>query len=124
MRFGAREISDICPCGWHVPTDDEWKTLETEIGISQMHINISGYRGTDHGTKLQKGGTTGFNAIPAGYRKMGGYFYDRGTHMTFWSSTEHNLANAWKRLMGTEYKTIDRSYAIKKYGYSVRCLKN
>lgn len=124
MRFGAREISDICPCGWHVPTDDEWKILEKEIGISQMHINISGYRGTNQGTQLQKGGTTGFNAIPAGYRKMGGYFYDRGTHMTFWSSTEHNLSNAWKRLVGTEYKTIDRSHAIKKYGYSVRCLKD
>ncbi len=36
-----------CPCGFHVPTDEEWKTLERSIGMPEDKINEWYYRGED-----------------------------------------------------------------------------
>jgi uncharacterized protein (TIGR02145 family) len=56
----------ICPAGWHVPTDDEWKAVEICAGMSQVDADAAGCRGTV-GTKFLEGGSTGLNIQKAGY---------------------------------------------------------
>jgi uncharacterized protein (TIGR02145 family) len=46
-------IGLICPSGWHVPTNDEWKTLEMQLGLSQKEEKLTGGRWTDQGLQLK-----------------------------------------------------------------------
>ena len=124
---------NLCPSGWHVPSDDEWKTLEIFLGMSQLGADSIGYRGTNQGGKLKEAGTihwwspntgadnsSGFTALGGGYR-YGGYdgtFYQLGHYGVFWAS------NGFYRHVMSERSDISRTDANKSYGYSVRCLKN
>jgi hypothetical protein len=47
-----------CPSGWHLPSDNEWKTLEMFLGMSQSEADDTGWRGSDEGGKLKETGTT------------------------------------------------------------------
>lgn len=35
----------ICPAGWRVASDDDWKALEKAIGIAESELDNTGWRG-------------------------------------------------------------------------------
>jgi len=123
----------ICPTGWHIPTDDEYKTLEMYLGMSQAEADAEGWRGThNEGDKLkiaskchsgQDCGTSKFESLLAGYRNTNGSFSNRGTYAYIWSSVQSS-ANAWRRRLGSGLATVARDTYGKLYGFSVRCLKD
>ncbi len=118
----------ICPPGWHVPTDQEIITLETELGMPLAVANLSNiWRGTDEGTQLKQGGTSGFNANLTGLRYDGGLFMSEGTFEFIWTSTTHftNTTQAYRRCLNTTEPRIGRfNNTQKTMGASVRCLLN
>jgi uncharacterized protein (TIGR02145 family) len=76
--YNRYNLSDnLCPEGWHVPSHEEWKTLEgfadSEYDINDPIWDDTGWRGFDAGKKLKSSslwnGTDefGFNFLPAGY---------------------------------------------------------
>ncbi|MCH8317979.1 MAG: hypothetical protein IIA88_05705, partial [Bacteroidetes bacterium] len=68
-------VQGICPVGWHIPTDWELKELEKALGMASADANNSGgFRGTDQGTQLKTGGSSGFEALLAGYHYTDGLF--------------------------------------------------
>ncbi len=126
---------NLCPTGWHIPTDDEWKTMEMYIGMSQSQADNTGYRGTNEGTKLKSthswleygNGTdvVGFTALPGGYRLLTGFFNSLGYHGLWWTATEYSSTNAWGREIHYSNETIGRNnYFEKRLGISVRCIKD
>jgi len=132
----------VCPAGWNVPTDDEIKQLEMYLGMSQSEADDTGYRGTNEGSKLvgksdlwnggaldnnPEFGTSGFDFLPGGYRDNYnfGNYYSMGGYGYFWSSTEFNNGSAWYRLLGYDYSEINRfNFGYKRYGFSVRCIRD
>ncbi len=97
----------ICPLGWRIPTDDDWKKLETEVGIRGGELGAYGFRGTDEGSKLagrrelwkqgpltQSGafGSSGLDLLPGGYQPAFNLrlFYNLKEGAIFWSSTRAN----------------------------------
>lgn len=114
----------ICPTGWHIPTDQDFATLETFLGMSSSDLNRTGWGGTDEGTKLLPGGSTGFNAGLGGYRNHLGDFYTGGTVGYFWSSTDSPSLYPWTRVITTAQGGIWRTGFTKAMGFSVRCIKN
>ena len=49
----------LAPAGQHIPTDDEWKTLSKELGMTQAQADGSGgYFGTAEGGMLKEAGTS------------------------------------------------------------------
>src|SRR4030043_1823339 len=57
----------ICPDGWHVPSDGEWKTLEIFLGMTQQEADMENiWRGEGVGTSLIKGGNWGYDELLSG----------------------------------------------------------
>ncbi len=119
----------ICPAGWHIPTHDELTTLERAICTSGSCVTdfpydttTTGYRGTNEGTKLQPGGSSGFEFNLAG-NGVSGDFFNRASGGILWSSSESG-GNAWYRNVVSGSAQVYRSADVKSYGLSVRCLQD
>ncbi|NOR88149.1 MAG: PKD domain-containing protein [Bacteroidales bacterium] len=116
-------LQGICPEGWHIPTDTDWSNL------------ISYLDGPDHaGGQMKEEGlihwispnslasnSSGFTALPAGYRLIHGTTYNLYENTLFWSSSTID-SEVWYR--GLYYSNAEvYRYTIKKdYGFSVRCI--
>ncbi|UCG28279.1 MAG: hypothetical protein JSV24_02660, partial [Bacteroidales bacterium] len=127
----------ICPDGWHVPTDLEWKTLELYLGMAQLEVDGTGSRGTDEGGKLKETGTThwlapntgatnetGFTALPGGYNYASGAYQSAGTTAFFWTATEDVTSGIDRQLRNTTTQIERWEHIPKDEGFSVRCIKN
>ena len=119
----------ICATGWHIPTDNDWKILENDLGMSdaQRDKNVS-WRGTDQGTQLKTGGSSGFNAVMTGVIRAGNsILLEDGYQQTYlWSSKEKasDTSRAWKRALDKTKAQIYSGNAPKSDGASVRCVKD
>lgn len=140
MQYTTQQgVRGICPPGWHLPTDEEWKVLEgavdSQYGICDSVWDIGwDYRGYDAGTNLKTtsgwykngNGTDffGFSVMPGGFREpLFGYFGVIGYYGIWWTSTQdYNFA--WYRKLAFGYPEANRSSSELEYGYSVRCLRD
>jgi uncharacterized protein (TIGR02145 family) len=113
----------ICPVGSHIPSDNDWKILEKQLGMSQTQADSVGWRGTDQGAQLKQGGISGLNVLLAGYRSSDTHFYTLLSHAHLWSSSEYNT-RAWGRYQDSGFAASNRGSGLKSEGYSVRCLGN
>ena len=124
---------NACPTGWHLPSDEEWKTLELYLGMSQSAVDDVAGRGTNEGEKLKAtsgwfsngNGTDdfGFSALPGGHRVASyGTFNNAGISGHWWSATEYDDIFAWYRSLYYDYDNVNRSIKSKSEGFSVRCL--
>ncbi|MFA5159870.1 MAG: FISUMP domain-containing protein [Candidatus Omnitrophota bacterium] len=127
-NFYAVATGELCPSDWHVPTHDEWTTLERAVCTSgtcatdfPYDTSTIDYRGTDEGTKLKINGSSGFDILMAGYREPDGVFYTQGTTAEFWTTSVYG-ASAWFRLLNSSDSNIFRYYYGQTSGFSVRCL--
>ena len=129
------ETGRLCPSGWHVPTDSEFKTLEMYLGMTQGEADATGFRGSSQGTQLKFTSTwtpstgtnsSGFRALGGGYRFGGdGSFNDFGVVAYWWSSTlqSDDATKAMYRRLDSNETGVYRGGVIKAGGKFVRCLK-
>ncbi len=128
-------IQGVCPDGWHLPSDLEWKELEMYLGMSQETANTTFTRGTDEGGKLKETGTfhwnspntgatneSGFTALPGGYRP--GYLSGEGNSAVFWTVSGYDAQTSWYRSMSSGDAGIRRGRENKNRGLSVRCVED
>lgn len=135
----------LAPTGWHVPTNDEWTTLE-----NYLIANGYNYDGTTSGNKYAKalasatgwhsytgtgtvGNTdypakrnaTGFSALPGGFRGAnGGVFYEIGSSGAWWSSSEFYHNYAGHRDLTNCERSVGGRESFEICGFSVRCLRD
>jgi uncharacterized protein (TIGR02145 family) len=129
----------ICPPGWHIPSDGEWKVLEgttdSEYGIGNHEWDINWeWRGFNAGANLkatigwnENGNGTdlfGFSGMPGGYLLGYGYFYEVGNDGAWWTSTESVYSSAWYRSLSCDSQGVYRCYDTKGDGFSIRCIRD
>ena len=143
---GMNGFSNICPTGWHVPTDAEWTVLTDYLGgeivaggkmkeVGTVSWNIPNTDATN---------TSLFTGLPGGYRNKAGDYCDFGYKGLWWSSTNHyeyndygvNDYDVWHRLLDSSNSYASRRdgavqqpigiivYNIRGYKLSVRCLRD
>ncbi len=128
----------ICPIGWHLPSHNDWKELELSLGMSSDVVDDTQFRGTNEGSKLAGNanlwtsndltadpefGTSGFDALPGGYRDSYGDFLNQQT-AHFSVKLGSNIWDNVYRLI-TGYSTqIGNFGGITNCAFSVRCLKD
>ncbi|MCX6227333.1 MAG: hypothetical protein NTV01_21735 [Bacteroidia bacterium] len=137
VLYNWEAAKTACPSGWHLPTDDEWKILEKNQGMSETDANTGGWRDSGAvGGKLKETGTThwwnpntgatnssGFTALPGGYRYNSGAFSLLGLYAYFWSSSECG-STALYRYLDYYFDGVYQDCRYRSYGFSVRCLRN
>jgi uncharacterized protein (TIGR02145 family) len=122
----AASSGKLCPDGWHVPGDEEWTTLETYLGGSIVAGSKLKESGTLHWQAPNSGAdnSSGFTAIPGGYRYYSGVYNTITRYGYWWSSTESSTANAYGRDMYYGYSNLDRISSDKRSGAAIRCVKD
>ncbi len=117
---------NLCPTGWHVPTDAEWTTLTDYLGGESVAGGKLKETGYTHWNSPNTGATneTGFTALPGGYRSSNGTFASVGTYGYWWSATETNAENARPRYVYYLNSLVYRNYHDKRSGLSVRCVRD
>jgi uncharacterized protein (TIGR02145 family) len=132
----AVNTGNLCPCGWRVPTDEEWKRLEgftdSLYGVGNGIWNEVGSRGYNAGSRLKAvlgwrpgwlaSDRFGFSALPGGEYLSS--FHGLGTSGFWWSRTEKDSLSAWYRNLVYSLNTVDRNSHPKRMGFSVRCLRD
>ena len=138
------DARQLCPTGWHVPSDAQWKTLigfldppfydnpdatnPDAVGIISW---VAGGKMKSAGSQYWAGANDGanneigFSGLPGGYRGSNGTFHNTGQFGHFWSASERWPAEAaWSYYLIYFAATSTRSFNSEKEGFSVRCLRD
>jgi uncharacterized protein (TIGR02145 family) len=112
---------NVCPTGWHVPTDKEWTTLTTYLGGESVAGGKMKEPGTVHwlGPNNEATNESGFRALPGGTTNFNWGFNFMGLTGSWWSSDQ-----ALIRTIYSYYGYIERTSSNQNFGYSVRCLRD
>ena len=126
MNGSVTEMAQgICPDGWHIPSDAEWKTLEIFLGMTEQEADMENiWRGEGVGTSLRKGGNSGYEALLSGRRSGSGSYSLLDQYEYVWTSSEYG-EYAWRRCLNSMDTKVGRWNTFPKtYAFSVRCIKN
>ena len=124
--YAVNDSGKLCPSGWHVPSDSEWTYLSSYLGGE----SVAGGKMKVMGTTLwnsQSAGTdnsSGFSALPGGYRDSNGSFGDIRYYVQFWSTNVNSGGSVWFRSLDYSLSSLYRGGSPKEYGFSVRCIKD
>ncbi|MFH1197154.1 MAG: FISUMP domain-containing protein [bacterium] len=111
----------ICPNGWHIPTYEEFQTLKAAVNNVGNELKANG-QGIGDGIGTN---TSGFSALLAGNRSTNVNIYSLiGVGTYFWISTDYNSNVAPILLLSGDYSGIQLGLNPKKFGFSVRCIKD
>ena len=133
---------NICPAGWRVASDEDWKSLETAIGIVESDLDKEGWRGEKDVAITLKAAQPNtlfkrfdqsqvnkykFSATPAGV-KLGNWYITQGMYTEFWTSSNATEKEAFARTLAYSWWNshkgeIRRTKLKKSYMLSVRCVK-
>lgn len=114
-----------CPEGYRLPGDEDWKALESYLGMDQSDLDKRYNRNSGTiGNFLKMDGGVGFDAEFAGVVNPKGNDSYFDTQAYFWTSTEINETTSWARVLENGKPGVDRKMITKDYGLSVRCVKD
>lgn len=143
-------VQGICPNGWHVPSDEEWKQMEMAVGMSQSDADNTGYRGSiaarlcgntgwRSSTNANAAGnqsasdrnSSGFSALPAGGCSFS-YVQNPDYYGGYYQPSVSNIgayARFWSssttsRCLSWNEARVNRYSYNSQYFQSVRCVKD
>ena len=126
--YTVADPRNVCPTGWHVPSDAEWTVLSDYLGGEAVAGGKMKSTGTAYWLTPNTGATneSGFSGLPGGYRSASGTFngLGGGGGGGWWSSTEDNTSFAWYRYLNYDNGVVGRGNLNKADGFSVRCLRD
>jgi uncharacterized protein (TIGR02145 family) len=134
--YVCTDSRQLCPVGWHVPSDAEWTVLSDFLGGNE----IAGGKMKSIGNLTDSSGfwlspnegasnISGFSALPSGafsHNMNGGFmeFLSINNFGYYWSSTSINAESSYYRVLTYNSESIIRNYYSKLSEYSVRCVRN
>jgi uncharacterized protein (TIGR02145 family) len=117
----------ICPDGWHIPTDKEWRTHGSYVGWDGGKLKETG---NIHWTAPNTGATneSGFTALPGGCRGTDAGFYLLGEVGEWWSTCSDWYTHTEDSRIGWFLKNVNANFEFRPewrtMGFSVRCVRD
>lgn len=113
---------NVCPTGWHLPTEEEFETLISNVGgietAGKMLKSMIGWGENGNGVDA-----FGFSVLPAGRRSSNGLFNLAGEGVDFWSATEDGELYAYSLTLLYDNENAGLGNRNKDIAVSVRCLQ-
>jgi uncharacterized protein (TIGR02145 family) len=126
--YAVADPRNVCPTGWHVPTDAEWTVLSDYLGGEDVAGGKMKSTGTQYWNLPNTGATneSGFSGLPGGYRDYqdNGAFYNLSFSGFWWAALEFDLDLASRKSLTEGTSLMGSGGFPKKIGISVRCLRN
>jgi uncharacterized protein (TIGR02145 family) len=127
--YAVNDPRGLAPEGWHVPSDAEWTTLTTFLGGDTVAGGKMREAGTTHWNTPNTGATntSGFTGLPGGFREpSNGDFRATNNSGNWWSSTENSMLESQSRSLSWANSNVTRNVNghQKRFGFSIRCIKN
>jgi uncharacterized protein (TIGR02145 family) len=124
-NWHAAHNTKLAPAGWHVATEDEWIALVECLGGSstaggKMKSTSSLWLTPNTGAD----NSSGFSALPAGWKAGSGNYALLGEAAYFWGSNERNVSQGEYLKLTNDFASVAFNGATKTFGYSVRCVKD
>jgi uncharacterized protein (TIGR02145 family) len=141
--YAVVDARQVCPTGWHVPSDREMERMIKFLDPSADTSCFGCYQSTSAGGKMKSIGTTywasgginvgannvsGFSALPAGIRNdfagFAGGFPGLGDGGAWWTISEYDITYAKRLSLISSYGGANMDFTPKQVGLSVRCVKD
>ena len=127
--YAVNDQRNLCPTGWHVPTDEDWQKLIQFLGGEDIAGEKLKSTVKDFGfSKDYANNSSGFSALEAGsfgnYEIYDEYPSSNVNDANFWSATEDSKDDAWYINLFHDSKTVNQDKNFKHDGFSVRCIKD
>ena len=138
--YACVDSRQLCPTGWHVPSDDEWSTLinfidPTANGGASTNTAADALKSSGivfdttgfWSATFSSSNSSGFSGIPIGYRNASGNYFNPGVNLFLWSSSQNNSdpSLAIVRSMINNSNSVTRNPNFgKRSGFAVRCIKD
>jgi uncharacterized protein (TIGR02145 family) len=119
------DLRNICPVGWHVPSDAEWNALINFLGGDVVAGGKLKSPGDSFWAVPNQSATniTSFGAFPLGIRsETDGLFYYFYEHAYYWTSTPQDPMNSWYRSLQYDHGMVMHNTANVGAGLNVRCV--
>ena len=128
-NWSALANVQICPNGWHIPSDPDWMELETLLGMPSNELQGTGFRGTTEGIPLKSpiiGGTneTGFSGLGGGMWNWHESSFVRLHENGIWWAASQNGQYPYSRQLRHVEEGIYRHYHPQGMAFSVRCIQD
>lgn len=125
----ANKIQGLCPDGWHLPTNKDWKKLKFFVGKKGKSDGVGVSLRSQDQWEVERSlplasDEFGFNAVPSGERYYGGEYMDLNRSAIYWSSTEYDAGGAYFWRLSYDSRSIDRIFESKENGASIRCVED
>ncbi len=126
-------VQGVCPDGWHLPSEDEWKDMILFLGGEVVAGGKMKAKGTTYWKAPNTGATneSGFSALPAGFYfppvdyNSSGHFIALGSGAGWWTSSAGPFPEgAISKNINAESAAITDASNGQSFGLSVRCVKN
>jgi uncharacterized protein (TIGR02145 family) len=120
---------NLCPAGYRMPTDADFKELEQAVGGRSVAGGLLKESGTSHWAAPNTGATnsTGFAMLPGGYRTGEGTasFYELGRNGYLWTATGwQSESEAFYWGFSKDDARTQQGISGMNTGFSVRCLQS
>ncbi|MBN1416630.1 MAG: caspase family protein [Bacteroidales bacterium] len=118
-------VKGICPNGWHLPSDAEWKELSEYLGGQRISGSKLKETGFDHwyDPNTSAANSSGFTALPGGIRFNNEFLY-LGLYGLWWSSSGNFERYTWTRILSNKNGKLRRGRYDGGHGYSIRCVRD
>jgi uncharacterized protein (TIGR02145 family) len=123
--YAAIDSRNVCPSGWHIPSNAEWTTLNSYLGISDAALKLK-ESGNTHWNSPNLGATneTDFSALPGGGRYDTGLFNNIRKTGYWWSNVEASPSTSGVWSMSYNSPGVQSGSGKKAMGFSIRCVKD
>lgn len=124
--YAASDSRNLCPQGWHVPTDNDFMELRDYLGGTAAAGGKLKEAGTVHWNSPNLGATneTGFTGLPGGERTALGTYDSMQETGLFWLSTESDATGGYKFGLSYSHTMASGGTVMKGAGFSIRCIKD
>lgn len=136
--------NNVCPTGWHVPSDAEWTAMFDYLIASNYNFDgtivgnniakslaastnwtLAGLAGAPGNTDYPEyRNKSEFTALPGGARNFPGEFMDLGMKANWWSSSQYIANAAWFASIAFNNPAAMKPFYNKNSGFSIRCLSD